>query len=201
MAVKHLERALAAGATLALAAATVAVAGAASKPKPPSGWVGTVKYDYTIVETGLGSRQATETASVTFKRTKSRPAGYYEVKVGTITWQASAEEPDIGCRYSGSGSLAVKKNDVNFNLNGRAPYKAFFSSPADLQVRVLRTCGTETSTDDEMILHPFLLLIRKTAGVAVAKNLKTIKGSSPGSTTSASGSEQWTYNWSFKAVR
>lgn len=220
LAVKHVKCALAIGASLALAAATLAVAGAAwssaraaaspaggaktvgaaPRAKFPSGWVGKVKYDYTIVETGGESRKASETATVTFRHIKAKAANFYEVKVGKITWQASAEE-QYDCRYSASGSRPANRYDGFLDISPSPPYKAAFASPDDLQIRVLRTCGNKTTEGDATILHPFFLLMRKTAGVPVDKKLKAITGTSNGSSTSSSGRETWKYSWSFRAIR
>ena len=144
---------------------------------------------------------SSETASVTFGHIKNRGPTFWEVKVGKITWQASAEEVSIGCRYTGSGSRAANSLDAFLNLSPRLPFRAFFSSPDDLQIRVLRTCGNEAREDDATILHPFFLLFRKTAGVRVDNKLRSIVGSSNSSTTSSSGHEAWKYSWSFRAIR
>ena len=172
-----------------------ATTSSSQRAKPPAGWVGEIKFDYTFVQDGVESTQASETASVTLRHIKKRSAQYYEVKVGKITWQASGE--DTSCSWSGSGSRAAIPNDAFLQLSARAPWKAYWSSPDDLQIRVLRTCGSQASEVDETILHPFFVLFRKVAGVPVAKNLKSIKGSSPRS----SGGETWKYTWSFRAIR
>jgi hypothetical protein len=186
---------------VAAGVAYAATPSSSSRAKPPAGWVGQVKYDYTFVETGLETRRASETATVTLRHIKRRGPTFYEAKVGKITWQASGEELDNGCTWSGSGSRAATKYDAFLQLGSSAPYKAYWSSPDDLQIRVVRICGGESREVDQTILHPFFLLFRKTAGVAVDKKLKSIVGSSPGSTTSSSGSETWKYTWRFKAIR
>lgn len=206
---KHLKRALAAGATVALAAATVAAAtpagpDATAKKKPPprlpSGFVGQVKFDYTMDDSG-DRRHSIATARVTFRHDTSRARGgknsrSYPLKAGTLTWEASGQEADSGCTWSGSGSRSTTKDEVFLQLVVARASKATFAAPAALHIPVTRTCPEGTSQTEQAILHPFFALFRKTAGVAINPKLRTIIGSS----SSSAGGETWTSSWSFKAV-
>lgn len=206
---KHLRRAVTAGATIALAAAAVAAAAPAGpsatakkKPAPrlPNGFVGQVNFDYTMDSNG-DRRRSTATAKVTFRRDTSRVRGgkkstSYVLKAGTLTWEASGDEADSGCTWAGAGSRSTVKNEVFLQLVVRRRSKATFSSPADLHIPATMTCPDRTYQSEQVILHPFFALFRKTAGVAINAKLRTIVGSS----SSSAGGETWTSRWSFKAT-
>jgi len=166
----------------------------------PRRWTGGSRFSYRIQQADSDDMtQATETAEVTLVRLKGRP-GTYQVETGTITWEASGKSH--GCTWTAAGSRAATKYDLVLELDiARLPYKAVFSGQDDMLVPATETCPDQTSEGPELVLHPFFLLGRKTAGVPVDAKLTKISGSSPSSQGGASPDEQWTYDWSFEAAR
>jgi hypothetical protein len=151
------------------------------------------------VQTDTYEARATETAEVTLVQVKDRP-GTYQVENGTITWNASGT--NYFCTWTAAGSRAANKYDLVLQLDvSRLPYKAFFSGQDELSVPATETCPNGTSETNKLILHPFFLLGRKTEGVPVDAKLTKISGSSPGSQSDSSIHEEWTYDWSFGAVK
>jgi hypothetical protein len=166
----------------------------------PRRWTGGSRLSYRMQQADSDDmRQATVSADVTLVQVKGRP-GTYQVESGTITWEASGRSH--GCTWSAAGSRAATRYDLVLELDiAKLPYKAVFSGQDDMLVPATETCPDETSESPELVLHPFFLLGRKTAGVPVDAKLTKITGSSPSSQGGASAGEQWTYDWSFEAVK